>query len=68
MTETRAQAAADLGWHPDTYRMWEIAGRADDKMSGEPAWLADPDRPGRSRWLATSFFTGVEEPADSHWR
>ncbi|WP_211831604.1 helix-turn-helix domain-containing protein, partial [Streptomyces asiaticus] len=32
--KSRATVAADLGWHPDTYREWETRGHAPDKMTG----------------------------------
>lgn len=46
--KSRARIAADLGWHPDTYRAWELTGRAEDKMRATPAWRSDtyqPDEP-----------------------
>lgn len=70
--KNRAQIAAALGWHPDTYRGWELTGRAEDKMSGEPAWGSDPDRPDRGRWAPAPFFDrGVLQRGamvDGDWR
>ncbi|MER6005597.1 helix-turn-helix domain-containing protein [Nonomuraea angiospora] len=54
--KSRVQIAAALGWHPDTYRDWELAGRAEDKISGEQMGESDPDQPDRGRWASAPFF------------
>ncbi|GAA0902871.1 hypothetical protein GCM10009574_091850 [Streptomyces asiaticus] len=44
--KSRATVAADLGWHPDTYREWETRGHAPDKMTGpRGGWEDDPGGP-----------------------
>uniref|UniRef100_UPI003F493CC3 helix-turn-helix domain-containing protein n=1 Tax=Nonomuraea sp. CA-252377 TaxID=3240003 RepID=UPI003F493CC3 len=54
--KSRAQIAAVLGWHPDTYRSWELTGGAEDKMSGEQAWECDPNQADWRRWAPAPFF------------
>ncbi|MFG1857537.1 helix-turn-helix domain-containing protein [Actinomadura geliboluensis] len=44
--KSRARIAADLGWHPDTYRAWELTERARDKMRDTPG-LAERHLPAR---------------------
>lgn len=70
---SRATVAAELGWHPATYREWEARGHAPGKMAGpRDRWEENPERPGWGWRMPTPFFTRpmVEKGVsiDGAWR